>query len=166
MMTPLPAASPSALMTTGIEKAFEHRERFVGAGATDIGRGRDASARAEILGEAFRSFEARCSRAGAEGRDSQRAQTVSEPRDERRLGADNDEIDSVRLYERDQPVEIVGGNGHTFGVRLDPGIARCGIELGAAWRLCQLPAERMFAAPRSDQQDIHVCPFSRPGVRR
>src|SRR3546814_7191648 len=24
----------------------------------------------------------------------------------------------------------------------------------------------MFAAPRSDQQDIHVCPFSRSGVQR
>ncbi len=72
----------------------------------------------------------------------------------------------MRLDEGDQSVDVVDRNRHAFGVEFDPRVARCGIELGAAWRLCQLPAERMFAAPRSDQQDIHVSPFSRYGVRR
>src|SRR3546814_1060413 len=72
--------------------------------------------------------------------------------DERGFGADDDEIDRVRLYEGEQAGDVVGGNAHAFGIRFDPRVARRGIELGAAWRLCQLPAERMFAAPRSDQQ--------------
>src|SRR3546814_4616747 len=94
------------------------------------------------------------------------AQSIGEPRDERGFGADDDEIDRVRLYDGEQAGDVVGGNAHAFGIRFDPRVARRGIELGAAWRLCQLPAERMFAAPRSEQQDIHVSPFSRSGVRR
>ena len=76
------------------------------------------------------------------------------------------EIDRMGFDESDQAVDIVGGDGNALGIYLDPWIAGGGIELGAAWRLCQLPAQRMFAAPRPDEQDIHGSPFSRYGVRR
>src|SRR3546814_12350908 len=110
------------------------------------------------------AFEPRGVGARAEDGDVDLAQSIGEPRDERGFGADDDEIDRVRLYEGEQAIEIVGGDRDAFGKRLDPWIARCGIELGAAWRLCQLPAEGLFAAPRSAKHDSHLGPFSRSAV--
>src|SRR3546814_4709015 len=69
--------------------------------------------------------------AGAEGGNADFAEAIGEARDEGGFGADDDEVDRVRLYESDQAGDVVGGNAHAFGVRLDPRIARCGIELGA-----------------------------------
>src|SRR5690606_10461993 len=102
--------------------------------------GGNAGARAQILGEALRSFEPRRGGRGTEDRDADRAQPVGEACDERRFRADDDEVDGVRPDEGDEAVEVVGGNRYAFGVRLYPRVAGSGIELGAAWRLCQLPA--------------------------
>ena len=41
------------------------------------------------------------------------------------------------------------------GMLRNAGVARCGIKRIALRRLRELPRQRMFAATRSDQQDIH-----------
>src|SRR3546814_10344546 len=101
----------------GNGKAFEHRECFLGGGAAHIGGGRDRRARAEILGEALRAFEPRGGGARAEDGDVDLAQAIGETRDERGFGADDDEIDSVRLYEGEKAGDVVGGNANAFGIR-------------------------------------------------
>src|SRR3546814_14923079 len=88
------------------------------------------------------------------------AQAIGEPRDERGFGADDDEIDRVRLYEGEQAGDVVGGNDHAFGIRFAPRVARRGIALGGTWPLCQLPRWRRFGSPPRGNQDIHTSPFS------
>src|SRR3546814_14777573 len=66
--------------------------------------------------------------AGAEGGNADFAEAIGEARDEGGFGADDDEVDRVRLYESDQAGDVVGGNAHAFGVRLDPRIARRSAE--------------------------------------
>ncbi len=60
-----------------------HRER----------RGRDLVAREELLAEHLAALEPRAIGAGPERRRTGRAQLIGEPGDQRRLGADDDQID-------------------------------------------------------------------------
>ena len=95
MVTPLPAASPSALITIG-----QLLRRHVGLGRRRIGEagvgsGRNAGPRAEILGEALRAFELRRLPRRAEHLDALRFEIVGEARDQRRLRADDHEVDPV-----------------------------------------------------------------------
>jgi hypothetical protein len=91
MMTPLPAARPSALMTTG-RPNFGSAAR---ASASDahIGGGRDVRPRAQVLGEAFGAFELRRRLVRPEYRHVRRAQRIGEAIDQRRFRADDDEVD-------------------------------------------------------------------------
>ena len=85
MITPFPAASPSALSTTGYEAGASCSSASslepttvwaaVGIPASSISR----------LGEQLRSLDLRGGTAGPEGGDACVLQRVDEPRDERRL---------------------------------------------------------------------------------
>ena len=138
-------------------------ERDVRVGAVryaDIARGRNPCARAQILGEALRPFELGSGPGRTEDGDGSGAQRVGEAVDERRLGADHDEADALFADEGDDGSVIRRIEAHERRKAGDAGVARRGIERiearRKAGRLHQLPRERMFAAPRAQQQDVHA----------
>jgi hypothetical protein len=59
----------------------------------DVARGRDIVLRAQILGEALRSFELGRDPVRPEHAKAHRPQIVGEPVDQRRLGPDDDQLD-------------------------------------------------------------------------
>ena len=81
------------------------------------------------LREPLRSLDARRCRGRAEHGDSGVPEDVRDAGDERRLGADDDEIDVERAREPQQPVGVVRGDRVTRRERRDAGAARCGMEL-------------------------------------
>ena len=72
-----------------------------------------------------------CAAAGAraEDGDAAMAQLVGEPGDERRLGADHDEVDPELAGERDERGVVVGADGMAVGERRDSRVARSGVQL-------------------------------------
>ena len=103
MVTPLPAASPSALITIG---QLLRRHVSLGRGRigeAGIGSCRNAGPRAEILGEALRAFELRRRLRRPEHLDALRFEIVGEACDQRRLRADDHKADLVLLAERLPP---------------------------------------------------------------
>ena len=129
MMTPLPAANPSALMTTGNPKRLGKLLRGRGFAKAAIGGGRNVVRRAEVFHEALGAFQHRARRARPQRLDARRLQPVPQPRHQRRFRPDHHEVDLFLSGEGHQPVEIRRGDGHALGHLRDPGIARRAIEL-------------------------------------
>ena len=110
---------------------------------------------AERLGEGLRSFELRGGLARPETGDARGAQRVRQPGDQRRFRTDHDEIDPLTPAEgRRRPRDRRGSSAARLGDVRDAGIA------GRDEQLCQpravpSPGQRMLAAARADQQDVH-----------
>ena len=84
------------------------------------------------------------------------AQRIGHAGDQRRLGADHDEVDGVAR--RASSTTAAGSHGSTatqLRPARDPGIARRGDELAAARRLPKAPGERILATARPQEQNIH-----------
>ena len=75
--TPLPAARPSALTTSGARCARTQAASNVCAREGGVGRGRDAVPPEEILGEGLRAFEPRGQLARAEAAQARRGERVA-----------------------------------------------------------------------------------------
>ncbi len=75
---------------------------------TAIGGGRNVGRAAEIFGETFRAFELGRGFRRTEIADAGLAERVAETRDERRFGADHDQLDVLIAAEPDDGV-VVGG---------------------------------------------------------
>ena len=89
---------------------------------------------------------------------------IAEPGDQRRLGTDHHQPDVLGLAEGADRVMIGHVEIDAAGVFGDPRIARRGVETvprsGQQAGLRQLPRQRMFAATRTQQKDIHGERFS------
>lgn len=83
-------------------------------------------------------------------------QLVADPRDERRLGADHDEVDpdAAGAGEAEQPFGVVGPDGMAVAVAGNPGVAGRGMELDLA-ASAQLPGEGVLTPSRTDEEDLH-----------
>ena len=125
-------------------------------GHAPIGGGRHAVARAQVLHEAFRSFDPCGGRTRAEGGDAVCLESVDEACAERRLRPHHHEVDRLLAAERDQPVEIHGVQRYARRLVLDPGVPRRAPERTQQRRRCELPAESMLAPARTHDQNIHV----------
>jgi hypothetical protein len=84
------------------------------------------------------------------------AELVTDPRDERRLRADHDEVDSEATGsgEVEQALGIVRTNGVAVAVAGNPGVARRGVELDPVTP-AQLPCEGVLTPSRTDEEDLH-----------
>ena len=118
--TPLPAASPSALITQG-GRATDKRLRR-----------RHARGAHHVLREALRPFDRRSRAARAEDRDAVLAQRVGNAFDERRLGPDDDEVDGELAREPEQALGVLGAHRMAMAVLRDPGIAGRAVELASS----------------------------------
>ena len=74
---------------------------------------------------------------------------------ERRLRADHDEIDRVRLAEVDHRGMVGDIERHAFGLARDAGIARRAPEFGHQRGGCDFPRQGMFAAAGTEQENVH-----------
>ena len=127
-----------------------------GAGEAAIGGRGDAGLGAEVLGEALRALEAcRCA-ARPERRDAGGGEVVDQPRDQRRLRPDDDEVDVPRAAEGDHRAVVGDVEADQLGAFRDAGIARRGIEPGEPRRLRELPGKRMLPSARADEEDVHA----------
>ena len=80
---------------------------------------------------------------------------VDDAGDQRRLGADHDQLDRVLLAELDHGGVVGNIERDAFGLARDAGIARRAPQLGHQRRGRDLPGEGMFAAAGTEQEDVH-----------
>ena len=90
--TPLPAASPSSLTTYGGPNSSSAAADLVRGRADAGARGRHPGGGHHLLGEGLGALERRGRRGRPEAGDARRAHGVGDPGDQRRLGADHDQV--------------------------------------------------------------------------
>ena len=131
---------------------FLGRVRFV---EPAVGGGRNAAPRAQVLHETLGALDLGRPRGRAEGEDPGVLEPVHQTGDQRRLGADDDEVDGVAFRVRDQSVDVLGGDVDACGHARDPGVARRAGQSRAQRRFRDRPAQRMFTSARSNDQHFH-----------
>ena len=145
---------------------LDHDRRALGAhvslrrrrrGEALIGRGRNVARLAQILGEALGAFELGGRLARTEGLDPGGAEIIHDAGAERRLGADDDEIDLVRPAERDHRRMVGNVERHQLAFPRDAGIARRAVELLDQRARRDLPGQRMLAPAGAEEEDVHEC---------
>ena len=141
--TPLPAASPSALITHG---------GCATASASAVG---NAGCAHHVLGERLRALDSRRRGARAEDGDAVVTQGVGHAGDERRLRPDDDEIEVERAREVEQAVGVLRAHRMARAVARDAGIAGGAVQLGEARALRQLPGERVLASAGPHDEHLH-----------
>jgi len=137
-MTPLPAASPSALTTMG---------------APCCG---DAELPAKVLCVAFRAFQLRCGAGRAEGSDAGRREIVDNARHQRRLRADDHEIDAMFAASHDDGGGIGERKRQQRRQRFAAGIAGRDKKSFERGRLRDGAGQRVLPGARSQDQYIHA----------
>ncbi len=118
-------------------------------------RGRNAGRLHHLLRERLRAFEPRRRCTRAEDRDPAMAQIVGEPGDERRFGADDDEVDAKLGRERDERRRVVRAGGVAGRERRNPGIPRRRMQLGQPAAARERPRERVLASARPHNEHLH-----------
>jgi hypothetical protein len=84
------------------------------------------------------------------------AELVREPSDEGRLGTDDDEIDSKLARKRYERRRIVGPCGVARRQGGDSRVAGRGVQLAEAAAAGERPRERMLAAARTYEENLHA----------
>ena len=103
----------------------------------------------------LRALDPRRGRARAEDRDARRRKRVGDARDERGLGADDDEVGRERARELDKASPSSACTGWQLPSCGDAGVpGRC-VQLGRARALRELPGERVLAPARPDEEHLH-----------
>ena len=83
------------------------------------------------------------------------AELVGDPGDERRLGADDHEVEVGRAHELQHRLGVLGAHRVAVTERRDAGISRCGVELVERGRRGQPPRERMLAPACAEEEHLH-----------
>ena len=120
-----------------------------------VRRRRNAVAGAEVLGEAFRPFEAGGLGIRAECLDTLRIQTVNKAGYERKLRSDNNKIDPLGPGKGDQTINVFHSNIDAFGNRRDARVSGGRIDTPTQRRSGNCQTECMFAPTRPDNQYFH-----------
>ena len=111
MITPLPAASPSAFSTDGIGRAARSRRAPPRGSATPYERpsARPASSMSS-LACSFDPSSRAASPLGPNAAMPVSLERIDEPGDQRRLGADDDQVDLLSGRGPDEPVDVLGAD--------------------------------------------------------
>jgi hypothetical protein len=88
------------------------------------------------------------------------AQFVSDTVHERRLGADDDEVDVEGMREPEQSLRVLGADRMAFAEGGDPRASRRGVQLERAGVPGELPCQRVFASARPDKENTHRASLS------
>ena len=117
--------------------------------------GRNAVPVHQLLGKQLGSFDPGGRGRGSEDGDARIAQPVADTGDERRLGADDDEVVSFGDGVLDQLVGFAGADGDPFTVLLDARAAGRQAQQLQLRATVDRPGQGVLAAPAADQQDSH-----------
>ena len=154
MMTPLPAARPSALTTTGREKrgsSSATSSRSVQAACAAVGM---SCRRIKSLGEGLRGFKHRGGLCGAENAQTVGLEAIGEAEGKRDFRADDDQGGALGQGERNDGVRIRDRNGDAAAEVGDAGVAGKAeeVDVGGA---AKGPGKGVLAAAAADQEDLH-----------
>ncbi len=165
--TPLPAASPSALITIGAPCGLHIIFCGGDIGEARIGCGRNIVVAADVLGETLGAFQPRRRLARPECLDPGGFQLVDHAGAERAFRADHDKVHLVGAAEGDQRRVIADVQIDDLGFLRDAGIAGRAIEPLHQRARRHLPGQRMFAPAGAEKEDVHLRPHSScPGSTR
>ena len=133
-------------------------QRLVEVGEILVVGRRDVVAGEEILREGLRAFELGRGRGRAEAGQVGFYKTVDDARNERRLGADDGQVDGFILGECEQGIDVVRADVDIAAFRLGSGAGVTGRDqhLCHVIRLAAFPRQRMLPATRSDDEYLHV----------
>ncbi len=158
-VTPLPAARPSALTTTGAPNAATAASASSARGADPSPGGRHAVAVHERLGVRLAGLETcRGLRRSEDGR-AHGAQGVGHPGGQRLLGADDGQVDGLGLDEGRDCRRIEDVERHVARAGCRPGVAGGADHLADAGLLLEFPGKGMLTPPAAEDQDLHVLRF-------
>ena len=154
-MTPFPAASPDALITTGAPNSSIARSRVVDRRCTMTARAVGTPASTMSVFE--NAFDVSSIAAGArrpEDRQSRRAERVDDAGGERRLGPDERPVDAVPLAPSatSASTSVAATATHVASSAM-PGLPGRGEELERRIFLSQAPGERVFAPATAHEQE-------------
>ena len=76
--------------------------------------------------------------------------------DEGPFRTDYNEVGIERSSEVKESLAVLRMNRVALAEGGDPGVARGGVQFVEAWRLAQLPGERVLASARADQEHFHT----------
>ena len=154
--TPLPAAKPSALTTSGAPCIACIGERVVGAGKMSVSRRRNAALGADRLREGLRSLQLSRGRRGAEHCKPRFPQIVREAVNQWRFGANNDEL-YPRLAAKRSHLRMIAYIRRP-GLRdgKDAAVAGGTVKSFKLRTLPKFPGQGMFAPAAADKKHIHA----------
>jgi beta-fructofuranosidase len=121
-----------------------------------------------LLGEGLAALQLRRGRGRAETVDPVRAYHIGHARHQRRLGPDDNEIDSQRHCQVRHGLAVKRIEVMIRAECSSPGVARRSMQLDDIWVATQGQSERMFASPRADHQHAqwtHHVPRAYPRVQ-
>jgi hypothetical protein len=119
-----------------------------------VRRGRDPELPHQILRPHLRALDPGRRAGRAERAHADLDERVDDPLDERRLGADHDQVGAAVARDAHDPVDVLGADLEALDlVARDPGVAGRGEDLGPAWAAHQRAHERVLTPPAADDQD-------------
>src|SRR5207244_6905376 len=116
--------------------------------------------------EALRALDPSRASAWAKDGDPRVPELIREARHERRLRADDNEVDLMLAAEPEQPLAVLGPNGMTRADLGDSGVSRRRVQLVAVFALGQFPGKRVLAPARPHDQDLPAPSVSKGSVAR
>ena len=141
---PCRPSSPSALTTQGTR-------------ATDIVSAIGTpAARMTSLAKLFEPSICAAAALGPKTETPPRRSWSATPADERRLGADHDEVGSERAGELEQAVAVLGADRMALPEPGDARVARGGVNLFDRRALRELPGKRVLTPAGADDEDSHA----------
>src|SRR4029079_10713895 len=135
-----------------------------GAGVVEHRGGRHRGGLQHLLRTGRRPLDPRGRLARPENGDAGAPELVRDARDERRLRADDDEVDLVLSAEAEEALDVVHADRVAAAERRDPGISPRRMQLSQPLAPRDLPRERMLAAARPQDQHLHEAEFKVAGA--
>jgi hypothetical protein len=115
----------------------------------------------EVLGEGLAALQPRGGGGGAEHAQAGGAEQVDDAGHQRRLGADDGQVDVLVAGQFAQAFQVVGLDRHVaaLGLERGAGVARRDQHFVHARRLGELPGQRVLAAAGTDDEEFHRLRF-------
>ncbi len=127
----------------------------LGVGEVAVARGGRAHGVADLLGEGLRRLQPRGRRRGPEDREARVAQHVGYAGGQRRLGADDHQVDGVLAGELGHRAAVEDVQVGAFGDLRDARVAGRDDQLVAFRILQRRPGQAVFAPAAAEDEDVH-----------
>ena len=157
MTTPLPAASPLALTTSGARWArTQAASKLAAVNVAERAVGMRVAAQ-ELLGERLRALELRAGARRPEAAQPRCGERVDHAGHQRRLRPDDGEVDVLGRCQAHQRGAVLGRDADVahLGLGGGAGVAGRHQHFGDARGRGALPRQRVLAAAGADDQDLH-----------